>query len=139
MSADLVSPIFNDADKARQHLETLRWANGRFCPHCGEAERTSPTESKNHAPGLYYCNSCKKTFTVLVGSIFERSHIPLNKWLLAFHLMSASKKGISAHQLHRMLGITYKSAWFMAHRLREAMRVLNVEVVLVRWTGRRLG
>jgi hypothetical protein len=78
--------------------------------------------SQRHAPGLYYCNSCKKTFTVTVGTVFERSHIPLNKWLLAFHLMNSSKKGISAHQLHRMLGITYKSAWFMAHRIREAMR-----------------
>jgi len=120
--ADLVNPIFNDPSAAREHLEMLRWARGRFCPHCGEAERTSPTKSKNHAEGLYYCNACEKTFTVKVGTVFESSHIPLHKWLLAFHLMNASKKGISAHQLHRMLGITYKSAWFMAHRIREAMR-----------------
>src|SRR5690606_24962085 len=77
---------------------------------------------KSHRPGLYYCNSCRKQFTVSVGTLFERSHVPLNKWVIAFHLMSASKKGMSAHQLHRMLGVTYKTAWFMAHRIREAMR-----------------
>ena len=119
---DLTNPIFNDVTTARKHLESLRWADGRFCPHCGEAENTSPVRGKKHRPGLYYCNGCKKQFTVTVGTVFERSHIPLNKWLLAFHLMNASKKGISAHQLHRMLGITYKSAWFMAHRIREAMK-----------------
>ena len=120
-AADLVNPIFNDPIAARSHLELLRWSGGRFCPHCGESGRTSSVKSKAHE-GLYYCNSCEKTFTVLVGTVFERSHIPVNKWLLAFHLMNSSKKGISAHQLHRMLGITYKSAWFMAHRIREAMR-----------------
>lgn len=119
---DLLNPIFQDADKAREHLEVLRWAEGRFCPHCGEAEATSPVNGKSHRPGLYYCNGCKGQFTVTVGTVFERSKIGLNKWLLAFHLMAASKKGISAHQLHRMLGITYKSAWFMAHRIREAMK-----------------
>jgi transposase-like protein len=119
---DLLNPIFQDADKAREHLESLRWAEGRFCPHCGEAERTSPVSGKSHRAGLYYCNTCKGQFTVTVGSIFERSHVPLNKWLLAFHLMAASKKGMSAHQLHRMLGVTYKTAWFMAHRIREAMK-----------------
>lgn len=122
---DLSSPIFNDADAAREHLEGLRWADGRFCPHCGEAERTSPVSGKSHRPGLYYCNSCASQFTVTVGTIFERSHVPLHKWVLAFHLMSASKKGISAHQLHRMLGVTYKTAWFMAHRIRESMREFN--------------
>lgn len=119
---DLLNPIFQDADKAREHLESLRWAEGRFCPHCGEAERTSPVEGKSHRAGLYYCNACKGQFTVTVGTVFERSKIGLNKWLLAFHLMAASKKGISAHQLHRMLGVTYKTAWFMAHRIREAMK-----------------
>src|SRR5205085_8115105 len=97
------------------------WSKGRVWPHCGECEKTSPTESKNHKPGLYYWNSCETTFTVTVGTLFERSHVPLHKWMLSFHLMSASKKGISAHQLHRMLGVTYKTAWFMAHRIREAM------------------
>ena len=121
--ADLLNPIFTDEEAAREHLESLRWsATGRVCPHCGDCENTSPTASKNHKPGLYYCNSCEKTFTVTVGTLFERSHVPLNKWLLSFHLMASSKKGISAHQLHRMLGVTYKTAWFMAHRIREAMR-----------------
>lgn len=119
---DISNPIFQDADKARLYLEELRWANGRACPHCGDLEASSPVESKNHKAGLYYCNSCAKTFTVTVGTIFERSHIPLNKWIHAFHLMAASKKGISAHQLHRMFGITYKTAWFMAHRIRECMK-----------------
>lgn len=120
--SDLSNPIFQDETKAREHLEALRWADGRFCPHCGEAEKTSPVAGTSNRPGLYYCLSCKKTFTVTVGTLFERSKIPLAKWVLAFHLMNASKKGMSAHQLHRMLGITYKSAWFMAHRIREAMR-----------------
>lgn len=120
-AADLLNPIFTDEEAAREHLEALRWANGRVCPHCGECEATSPTASKNHKPGLYYCKSCEGTFTVTVGTLFERSHIPLNKWLLAFHLMAASKKGISAKQMERMLGLSYKSAWFMCHRIREAM------------------
>jgi transposase-like protein len=118
---DLQNPIFKDEQAAREHLEALRWSKSRVCPHCGDCENTSPTASKNHKPGLYYCNSCESTFTVTVGTLFERSHIPLNKWLLAFHLMASSKKGISAHQLHRMLNLTYKTAWFMSHRIREAM------------------
>jgi transposase-like protein len=122
---NLTDPIFHDDEKAREHLEAIRWANGRFCPHCGESERTSPVQGKSHRAGLYYCLSCKKTFTVTVGTLFERSKIPLSKWTLAFALMTASKKGISAHQLHRMLGITYKTAWFMAHRIRESMREFN--------------
>jgi transposase-like protein len=119
---DLTNPIFTNETKAREHLESLRWANGRFCPHCGATDGTSFVRGKKHRPGLYYCNECKKQFTVTIGTIFERSKIPLNKWMLAFHLMSSSKKGISAHQLHRSLGVTYKSAWFMAHRIRECMR-----------------
>jgi len=119
---DLTNPIFTSKTKAREHLESLRWADGRFCPHCGAVEGTSFVRGKKHRPGLYYCNECKKQFTVTVGTIFERSKIPLNKWMLAFHLMAASKKGMSAHQLHRQLGVTYKTAWFMAHRIREAMR-----------------
>ena len=118
---DISNPIFHNETKARAYLEKLRWADGRFCPHCGEAERTSPAKAKGRA-GLYVCLSCKKQFTVRVGTIFERSHIPLHKWVAGFYLMASSKKGISAHQLHRTLDITYKSAWFMAHRIREAMR-----------------
>lgn len=122
MTADLTNPIFSDETKAREHLEALRWPSGPFCPHCGEAENVTRLEGASHRPGLHQCNSCRQHFSVTVGTLFERSHIPLHKWMLAFHLMAASKKGMSAHQLHRMLGITYKSAWFMAHRIREAMK-----------------
>ena len=122
---DLTSKIFRSRNAARHHLEAIRWPNGPYCPHCGEAENVKRMEGKSHTPGLCYCRSCRKKFSITVGTLFERSHIPLHKWLLASHLMVASKKGVSAHQLHRMLGITYKSAWFMAHRLREAMRDFN--------------
>ena len=119
---DLNNPIFKSEDKARQHLERLRWPDGPVCPHCGAMERMAKIESKSTRPGLYYCNHCTKQFTVTVGTVFERSHVPLNKWVLAFHLVCASKKGMSSHQLHRMLGVTYKTAWFMTHRIREAMK-----------------
>lgn len=119
---DFSNPIFHNDDAARQYIESLRWANGRFCPKCGETERTSPVGGKKHRPGMYVCLSCKRTFTVTVGTVMERSHIPLHTWVAAFVLLTASKKGISAHQLHRMLKITYKTAWFMAHRIREAMK-----------------
>lgn len=119
--ADLLNPIFLDEELAREHLETLRWAAGRVCPHCGVVDESGLVASKNHKPGLYHCNACAKTFTVTVGTLFERSHIPLNKWLMAFHLFAASKKGMSAKQLERMLGVSYKSAWFMCHRIRAAM------------------
>ncbi len=114
--------MFTDADKAREHMERVRWPSGKpACPHCGVEGEATLVQGKSHRPGLYQCNACRQPFTVTVGTVMEKSHIPLNKWLMGFHLMSASKKGISAHQLHRMLGITYKSAWFMAHRIREAM------------------
>lgn len=125
--ADLQSPIFTNEEAAREALEAVRWPNGPVCPHCGAVDRQARVEGvkKSHRPGLVYCNHCKSTYTATVGTVFERSKIPLSKWWLACHLMSSSKKGISAHQLHRMLGITYKSAWFMAHRVREAMKQLN--------------
>lgn len=116
---NLSDPIYHDADKAREHLEGLLWPDGVICPHCKERERASKISGGR--AGLYFCNACRQQFTVTVGTVFERSKIPLNKWVLATHLMSASKTGISAHQLHRMLGVTYKSAWFMCHRIREAM------------------
>lgn len=121
---DLTAPYFQDEDKAREHLESLRWPNGPFCPHCGSEKEPMKLQGKSHRPGLYKCSEyqCRKQFTVTVGTVFERSRVPLNKWLLAVHLMCASKKGISAHQLHRMLGVTYKTALFMAHRIREAMK-----------------
>src|SRR6187402_3656674 len=116
-------PVFQDADAAREHLEAQRWPHGPNCPHCGNADATRITkmEGKAHRPGLYNCMECREQFTVTVGTVFERSKIALNKWLLATFLMASSKKGMSAHQLHRMLGVTYKTAWFMAHRIREAM------------------
>jgi transposase-like protein len=123
MTIDLTNPIFHDEDKAREHMEALRWPDGPFCPHCGEVENVRRLEGKSHRKGLIQCNSCLQTFTVTVGSVMERSKVPLTKWVLGFHLMAASKKGVSAHQLHRTLGVTYKTAWFMAHRIREAMRL----------------
>ena len=115
MPADLQNPIFNDENAAREALEAVRWPNGPFCPHCGATDRIAKVEGtkKAHRPGLYYCNHCKGQFTVTVGTVFERSKVPLTKWWLASHLLGSSKKGISSHQLHRMLGVTYKTAWFM--------------------------
>jgi transposase-like protein len=113
---------FTDAVKAAEYLEALRWADGVVCPHCKESEREPyRLNVKGTKRRVWKCRACRKQFTVMVGTIFEDSHIPLNKWLYAFHLLCSSKKGMSAHQLHRMLGITYKSAWFMAHRIRYAM------------------
>ncbi len=122
-TADLTNPIFNDETAAREYLEASRWPDAVSCPHCGGLDKIKKMEGKSHRPGLFLCGSCRGNFSVTVGTVYERSHIPLHKWLLATHLMSASKKGISAHQLHRMLGITYKSAWFMCHRIREAMKI----------------
>ena len=121
---NLTDPIFTDETKAREHFEAIRWPNGPYCPHCGETERVYRLSGKSHRPGVLFCNSCEKPFTVTVGTVMERSHVPLTKWALAFGLMCSSKKGVSAHQLHRTLAVTYKTAWFMAHRIREAMRPL---------------
>ena len=119
--ATFSAPRFQDADKAREHLESLRWPTGAICPHCGGVERNSKIEGKSARPGLYFCGDCRTQFTVTVGTVFERSKIALNVWLQAVHLMCASKKGVSAKQVERMLGVTYKTAWFMCHRIREAM------------------
>lgn len=121
MTADLQNPMFTDLDAAREALENARWPNGPYCPHCGGTDRQAKVEGTKHRPGLYYCNHCQSTYTVTVGTVFERSKVPLTKWWLATHLLTSSRKGMSAHQLHRMLGVTYKTAWFMAHRIREAM------------------
>lgn len=123
MSVNLTNPIFNDEAAARAHLESIRWPNGPVCGHCGETENIKKLAGKSTRPGVHYCNACEKPFTVTVGSVMERSKIPLAKWVLGFHLMAASKKGVSSHQLHRMLGITYKSAWFLSMRIREAMNM----------------
>src|SRR5262245_8773262 len=121
----LTDAIFHDDDAARAHFETIRWPNGPICPHCGTIDQATRVQGKSHRKGMLQCNSCREPFTVTVGSVMESSHIPLHKWALAFHLMAASKKGVSAHQLHRTLGITYRSAWFLAHRVREAMKPAN--------------
>ena len=118
---NLTDPIFTDADKARAHLEATRWPNGPVCPHCGVVGEATNVGGKAARKGCYQCNACREQFTVTVGTVFERSKVPLNKWLLATYLMSSSKKGISAHQIGRTLGVTYKTAWFMCHRIREAM------------------
>ncbi|MGO9571067.1 MAG: IS1595 family transposase [Desulfomonilaceae bacterium] len=120
-----LSPLFADEEAARKFLESQKWPNGPVCPHCGSTKAyplTAKAESKKPVrKGVYCCAKCRKQFTVRIGTIFEDSHIPLNKWLMAFHLMSSSKKGISSMQLHRELGITLKSAWFLSHRIRESM------------------
>src|ERR1035438_1858157 len=117
---------FGTPDAARTYLESLLWPNGPVCPQCGskEAYRLTPKAGSKRPgrKGLLKCKGCRKQFTVTVGTIFEDSHIPLHKWLIAMHLLGASKKGMSSHQLHRMLGITHRSAWFMTHRIRYAMK-----------------
>lgn len=121
--ANLTDPIFHNEDAARAHFEAIRWSDGRICPHCGTIGNSTLMQGKTTRAGLYKCKDCRKPFTATMGTIYERSHIPLHKWLLATQLMCASKKGISAMQLHRMLGFgSYRTAWFMAHRIREAMR-----------------
>ncbi len=123
MTCDLTNPIFTDEALATAHMEADRWPDGVYCPLCGSVNVTKMGGQTQ--AGMFMCNGCRDKFTVRTGTVFERSHIPLHKWLLATHLMAASKKGVSAHQLHRMLGITYKSAWFMAHRVREALKPAN--------------
>lgn len=129
MDAAIIAPHFQDLDVAREFMEQKRWPAGPECPHCGvvnEAYRlTQDLENKkvkgHGRKGLWKCKACGEQFTVTVGTIMEDSHIPLHKWLFAFHLLCASEKGMSAHQIHRLLGVTYKSAWFMMHRILYAM------------------
>jgi transposase-like protein len=117
--ADLQAPAFTDDNVAREAMEAVLWPNGPQCPRCKSLDRIGKVSGGR--PGLYLCGACKRQFTVTVGTIFERSKVPLSKWWLAVHLMASSKKGMSAHQLHRMLGVTYPTAWFMEHRIRAAM------------------
>jgi len=124
-TADLTNLIFTDPEAARAHFEAIRWPNGPYCPFCGVFDRVAALGGKSMGPGWYHCKDCRRKFTAAVGTIYERSHIPLTKWLLATHLMCSSKKGMSAHQLGRMLGLPYKTSWFMAHRIREGMRELS--------------
>lgn len=114
---------FNDEDAAREHLESVYWPKGAVCPHCGGTDRNSKLNGESHRAGLYFCGDCRSQFTVTVGTVFERSKVPLHKWVFATHLMCASKKGVSSKQLERMLGVTYKTAWFMSHRIRTAMDI----------------
>jgi transposase-like protein len=120
---DMTNPAFTDETKAREFLQASRWPDGAICPFCGQQETVNPLGGKSMGPGWFFCSDCKDKFTVRTGTVMERSHIPLHKWLMATHLIMASKKGMSALQLQRMLGLgSYRSAWFMCHRIREALR-----------------
>jgi transposase-like protein len=120
---NLNKPIFQTPEKAREFLESVRWPDGPICPHCGSVSKEHyELQGDAHRAGLWKCRDCREQFTVTVGTVFERSHIALNVWLQAAYLMCSSKKGISAKQLERTLGVTYRTAWFMCHRIREAMR-----------------
>jgi transposase-like protein len=118
----LSAPHFNDEAAAYAYVEARVWANGRVCPHCGVVDRSGALRGKSNRIGLYKCYACRKPFTVKVGTIFEASHIQMRDWLAAIYLICSSKKGVSSNQLHRTLGITLKSAWFLSHRIREAMK-----------------
>jgi len=118
---------FHDEQVAFAYLEARLWPNGPVCPHCGGVDRVGKLKGKSTRVGVYKCYQCRKPFRVTVGTVFEASHVPVRLWLQCVHLMASSKKGISANQLHRTLGVTLKTAWFMAHRVREAMRVLGME------------
>jgi transposase-like protein len=118
---------FHDEEAAYVYLEARVWPNGPVCPHCGGVERIGKMGGKSTRIGVYKCYQCRKPFRVTVGTVFESSHVPLRLWLQAVHLLASSKKGISSNQLHRTLGVTLKTAWFMSHRIREAMRVIGVE------------
>ncbi len=118
---DITAPIFHDDNAARQHLEALLWPHGPVCPRCGvTGDRITLLKGKSTRPGVYNCKDCRKPFSVTVGTVMERSHVPLCKWVLAAQLMASSKKGFSAHELHRLLGTNYETAWFLFHRLRTA-------------------
>lgn len=125
----LYRPEFIDADKAREWLETELWANGPVCPHCGVINQATALKGKTTRPGLYKCNACREQFTVTVGTLYERSKVPLNKWLAATHLMMASKKGMSALEIGRLLGLSKKTAWFLCHRIRESLRETNPDLL----------
>lgn len=118
---ELSSPVYSNEEAARKHLEAVRWPDDVICPHCGSTEGARELGGESMGPGWYYCEDCQDKFTVRTGTVYERSHVPLHKWLLAFRLLCSSKKGMSAHQLARTLNVSYKTAWFMGHRIREAM------------------
>lgn len=122
MTSALSAPHFHNEDAAFAYVEARVWPEGPTCPHCGGVERISKMQGNSTRKGLYKCYQCRKPFTVRMGTIFESSHVPLHIWLQAMYLIAGSKKGISSNQLHRTLGVTLKTAWFMSHRIREAMR-----------------
>src|SRR5918997_4708666 len=122
MSSVLSAKHFHDEAAAYAFIEKRLWPTGPVCPHCGGVERISKMQGKSTRKGLYKCYQCRKPFTVRMGTIFESSHVALHIWLQAMYLIAGSKKGISSNQLHRTLGVTLKTAWFMSHRIREAMR-----------------
>ena len=119
---DYSNPIFHDEAKAREWLEARLWPEGPICPKCGVVDNATKLNGDAHRAGVYKCKACREQFTVTVGTLAERSHVPLHKWLAATHLMMASKKGMSALQISRMIGVTYKTAWFLCHRIRESLR-----------------
>jgi transposase-like protein len=119
--------IFQDETAAREWLEARIWKDGRVCPHCGVLSESTLMQRNSHRPGLYQCNACREPFTVTVGTLYERSKIPLHKWLAATQLLMSSKKGMSALQIGRMLGISPKSSWFLMHRIRESLRGTDLE------------
>ena len=127
MDANMLQEIFTDETKAREWLESRMWPNGPVCPHCGaDREKVTGLRGKAHRLGVYQCNACREQFTITVKTVFEKSKIPLSKWWTVLFLMTASKQRVSAHHIHGMLGVSYKSTWFMCHRLREAMVLQNI-------------
>ena len=126
--SNLSAPHFHDEEAAYAYVEARIWPNGPVCPHCGGVERIGKMGGKSTRVGTYKCYQCRKPFTVKIGTIFEASHVPMRLWLQAMYLIAGSKKGISSNQLHRVLGVTLKTAWFMSHRIREAMRSGDLSV-----------
>jgi transposase-like protein len=129
MKSDFSNPIFHNEAKAREWLEARIWPDGPICPHCGVIDQATLMQGNSHRPGLYQCNACRAPFSVTVGTLYERSHMPLHKWLAATHLMMASKKGMSALQIGRLLGLSKKTAWFVCHRIRESLRETNPDML----------
>src|SRR5579885_3638111 len=127
MSAILDAKHFHDEQAAYEYLESKIWPNGPVCPHCGGVDRVGKLKGKSTRVGVWKCYQCRKPFRATVGTVFESSHVPLRLWLQAVHLMACSKKGVSSNQLHRILGVTLKTAWFMSHRIRLAMQTLGLE------------
>jgi len=127
--SDLSNPIFHNENKAREWLEARLWPDGPICPKCGTIGGATLMQGESHRPGLYQCNACREPFTVTVNTLYERSKVPLHKWLAATHLMMASKKGMSALQVGRLLGLSKKTAWFLCHRIRESLRETDPDML----------